>query len=373
MAMPTLEHNLDVIHGTLERWLKKQPPLTFAYQTYEFFDKFYNENVMQVRGKKLKGAVTTGTVGNARASNVWAEDSVVIKNITKTFEIDIIKHYMGAMAFNKVEADVNAASPEQIFDVTQLQYKNAMREVVEKIYLASWTGPTSANDVDSMYSIPTWLSMGTDGAAGTYSGYRARYNSASDTGGAAGTAFDKGGLNSSATVVPEFASYYIDHNGVLDESLYVSINRLLLEQNFKAPRMVAGHGVPVVDYACYSNRNIILTLNALNAKLNANVGPQPNSAGYYPSSGPVLPGGIPIVYVDILNTQRDSIYGKDPLFFLNHNVIYPVCLGNWKFRITQDDATNRHLVRHYFIDYVGNTWCDHPKYAGGLISQRPAS
>lgn len=372
MAMPTLEHNLDVIHGTLERWLKKQPPLTFAYQTYEFFDKFYNENVMQVRGKKLKGAMTTGTVGNARASNVWAEDSVVIKNITKTFELDIIKHYMGAMAFNKVEADANASSPEQIFDVTQLQYKNAMREAIEKIYLASWTGLSSANDLDSMYAIPTWLSMGTDGSAGTYTGYRARYNDAADAGGAAGTAFSKGGLNSTATVNPEFASYYIDHNGLLDESLYSSINRLLLEQNFKAPRMVANHGVPTVNYACYTNRTVILTLNALNAKLNANVGPQPATGGYYPSSGPILPGGIPTVYVDILNTQRDSIYGTDPLFFLNHNVIYPVCLGNWKFRITQDDATNRHLVRHYFIDYVGQTWCDHPRYAGGLISERPA-
>jgi hypothetical protein len=371
MAMPTLEHNLDVIHGTLERWLKKQPPLTFAYQTYEFFDKFYNEGVMQVRGKKLKGAVTTGTVGNARASNVWAEDSVVIKNITKTFEIDIIKHYMGAMAFNEVEADANKEA-EQIFDATQLQYNNAMREVIEKVYLASWTGPTSANDVDSMYSIPTWLSIGTEGAAGTYSGYAARYNDASDSGGAVGTAFYKGGLTCSSTSTPEFASYYIDHDGNLDESLYASVNRLLLEQNFKAPRMVAGANVPKVTHACYSNRNVILTLNALNAKLNANVGPQPNTAGYYPSSGPVLPGGIPVVYVDILNTQRDSIYGTDPLYFVNHNVLYPVNLGNWKFRITgPKPATNRHLVQNYWIDYVGNTFCDHPRYAGGLISKYP--
>lgn len=372
MAMPTLDHNLDVVHGTLERWLKKQPPLTFAYQTYEFFDKFFNESVMQVRGKKLKGAITTGTVGNARASNVWAEDSVDIKNITKTFEIDIIKHYMGAMAFNKVEADVNKEA-EQIFDVTQLQYKNALREIIEKIYLAAWTGPTSATDVDNMYAISTWLSIGTDGSAGAYNGYAARYNDAADAGGAVGTAFYKGGLTCSSTVTPEFASYYIDHNGILDESLYVSINRLLLEQNFKAPRIVAGNGVPNVSHACYSNRTVILTLNALNAKLNANVGPQPNTNGYYPLSGPVLPGGIPVVYVDILNTQRDSIYGTDPLYFVNHNVLYPVCLGNWKFKIVEGDATNRHLVKHYFIDYVGNTWCDHPRYAGGLISKHPGS
>jgi len=373
MSMPTLDHNLDVIHGTLERWLKKQPPLTFAYQTYEFFNTFFSKDVMQVRGKSLKGAVTTGTVGNARASNVWAEDSVIVKNITKTFELDIIKHYMGAMAFNKVEADANASSPEQIFDATQLQYKNAMREVVEKIYLAAWTGPTSANDVDSMYGIPTWLSLGTSGSAGGYTGYLGRYNDASDTGAAAGTSFAKAGLTSTSSAVPEFASYYIDHDGNLDESLYTSISKLLMVQNFKAPRMIANNGVPMVSHACYTNQDMILTLNALNAKLNANVGAQPNSNGYYPSSGPVLPGGIPTVYVDILNTQRDSIYGKDPLYFVNHKVLYPTVLGNWKFRITEDDATNRHLVKNYFIDYVGQTWCDHPRYAGGLISKHPTA
>jgi len=372
MAMPTLEHNLDIIHGTLERWLVKQPPLNFAYTRYQFFNKFYADNVLQVRGKKLKGAITTGTVGNARASNVWAEDSVVIKNITKTFELDIIKHYMGAMAFNKVEADVNKGA-EEIFDVTQLQYKKAMAEVVDKIYLASWTGPASADDVDSMYGIPTWLSIGANGSAGTYNGYRARYNDVSDTGGSVGTVFSKAGLTSTATSTPEYANYYIDHNGLLDESLYVSINRLLIEQNFQPPTMIQGHNVPTVSHAVYTNRNVILTLNALNAKLNANVGPQPNNAGYYPTTGPVLPGGIPVVYVDILNTQRDSIYGTDPIYFVNHNELYPCVLGNWKFKVVEGDATNRHLVRHYFIDYVGQTWCNGPRYAGGLISEHPGS
>jgi len=371
-TMPTLAHNLDVIHGTFERYLKKDPPLTFAYETYEFFDKFFNDKVLKTRGKKLKGNVTTGTVGNAKASNVWAKDSVIVKNITKQFELDLIKHYQGAMSYNVVEADANTG-PEEIFDATQLQYKNAVREVIEKIYLAAWTGLTSANDVDSMYSIPTWLSLGTNGSTGGYTGYLGRYNDASNTGGAAGTSFAKAGLTSSSTVVPEYASYYIDHDGNLDESLYMSINKLMLVQNFKAPRMLSGHNVPMVSHACYSNQDVILTLNALNAKLNANVGPQPATGGYYPMSGPVLPNGVPVVYVDILNTQRDSVYGKDPLFFVNHNVLYPVCLADWKFRIMKKEDAERHLVQNYFIDYVGQTWCDHPRYAGGLVSQHPGS
>jgi hypothetical protein len=216
------------------------------------------------------------------------------------------------------------------------------------------------------------LSIGTDGSAGGYTGYTARYNDATDSGGAVGTAFNKGGLACTSTVNPEFASYYIDHNGLLDESLYTSISRLVMEQKFRPPRMVAGHNVPQVNYACYTNSNVILTMNAVNAKLNAQVGPQPPSNGYY-SGDIIFPGGHPGYYVDILNTQRDSIYGTDPLYFVNHSVLYPVCLGDWKFRVEKGTATNRHLVGHYFIDYVGNTWCDNPRYAGGLISKHPGS
>jgi len=32
---PIFEQNLDVLHGTLERFMIKEPPLTYAYETYE--------------------------------------------------------------------------------------------------------------------------------------------------------------------------------------------------------------------------------------------------------------------------------------------------------------------------------------------------
>lgn len=374
--LPTIDYNRDVINATLEHWLERQPPLSFAYQTYQFFNTGFAKNVKKIGGRKLKSAITTGTVGNAGFTNVWAEDSVVIKNITKTYELDNIKHCQGAMAFNKVEMDANktAEAAEQIFDVVELQYNKAMAEVIDKLYLASWTGLAAATDVDSIYGIPTWLSMGTVSSTGGYTGYRARYNDASNTGDAAGTAFDKAGLTSSATEQPEYANYFIDHLGVLDESLYLSINKANLVLHFQPPIMIQGHNVPVVSYVAYTNQNMILTLNALNAKLNANVGPQPNSAGYFPTTGPILPGGIPVVYVDILDTRRDSVYGADPIFGVNHNVLYPVVLNGWDFKITEGDATNRHLVTDRFIDWVGQWWCARsPRYAGYLICDRPAS
>jgi len=376
MSLPTIDYNRDVINATLEHWLEKQPPLSFAYQTYQFFNTGFAANVKKIGGRKLKSAITTGTVGNAGFTNIWAEDSVVIKNITKTYELDNIKHCQGAMAFNKIEMDANktAEAAEQIFDVVELQYNKAMAEVIDKIYLGSWTGLASASDVDSIYSIPNWISMGALASTGGYTGYRARYNDASNTGDAAGTAFDKAGLTSSATVNPEYANYFADHQGVLDESLYSILDEANLVQHFQPPIMIAGHNVPTVTYVVYTNKNVIKTLNALNLKLNANVGPQPNTAGYFPTTGPILPGGIPVVYVDVLDTQRDSIYGKDPIFGINHRILYPVVLNGWDFKMTEADATNRHLVTDRFLDWVGQWWSSRsPRYAGYLICDRPTS
>lgn len=376
MPLPTIDYNRDVVYGTLAHFIRKDPPLNFAYQTYDFFNKAFGAGIYKVGGRKLKGNFATGTVGNAGFSNVWAEDTTVIKNITQEYELDNIKYCKGSMAFNQIEMDANrtAEAAEQIFDVVKLQYNKAKLEVIEKIYLASWTGLAGATDVDSMYSVFDWIACGTNNSAGTYSGYSARYNDASNTGGSLGTAFNKAGVSSSSTSNPEFGSYYIDHNGLLDESLYLSINRANIEQNFRPPTMLGMQGVPVMTYAAYTNLNMILTLNALNAKLNANVGPQPNQAGYYPTTGPVLPGGVPVVYVDILNTQRDSIYGTDPIVGINHNVLYPVVLQGWFFKITEANATNRHLVRTMFIDSVLQWWCERPpKWSGWLISKHPGS
>lgn len=372
---PTIDYNLDVIKGTLEHWMVRDPIMNFAYQRYDFFNKGFAAHVKKIGGRKLKGALTTGTVGNAGFTNVWAEDAVNVKNVVKTFELENIKYCKGAMAFNKIEMSANqtASAAEQIFDVVKLQYNKAKAEVIDKIYLASLTGPASATDVDSPYGISTWLSLGTLNSAGAWNAYSARYNDASNTGNAAGTAFNKAGLACDSSTVPEYASYFADHQGNLDESLYSIINGANLDLGFQPPIMLQGVNVPTVTYVIYTNRNVIQTLNILNAKLNSNVGPQLNNAGYFPTSGPVLPGGIPVVYVDILNTQRDSIYGKDPIFGVNHNVLYPVVLDGWEFKITEADASNRHLVNNMFIDWVGQWWCDAPRYAGYLISDRPTS
>jgi len=370
---PAFEENLDILHGTLERFMVKEPPLTYAYETYEDLNIWMNPQIMQVTGDELKGFITTGTVGNAGAKNPWAEDSIIVKNITKEYGITPFKHYNGAMAFNKMEVSANSG-PEKIFDVVKLQYRKAKAELIDAMRLAYWTGPTGAADVDAMYSIPNWLALGTVNSAGGYTGYTASYNDEDDDGDAVGTAFNKGNLASSAATNPEMANYFADHQGNLDESLMRVCNEALMRLNFKPPTSVPDSVLAQTNrYACFTSKNVMLTLNALYQKLNSNVGPNMFANGYYPMSMIPLPGAIRLVWVDILDTRRDSIYGKDPIFGINMNVLYPTYLKGWNMTLTDNDNSNRHLVGQKFIDFGGQVWCDVPSKAGFLITDCPAA
>lgn len=368
MANPTLEHNLDIQHGTLDRIRRRIPPLTYAYTTYDAFNTFFRGNYKD-GGKKLKGFIVTDSEGNAGFTNVWSEDTTTIKSITKEYTLPY-RHAKVSVAWNTFEESQNQG-PEQIFDVLQLKYKAAMRDLVDAMYDAQWIGPSSASDIDSIYGISTWLPLGTDNTAG-WTGYQSRYNDAGNTGGAAGTAFDTAGLTSGATTNARYASYYDDHNGNLDETLLQKINEANLVLNFQPPLIPKPLEVDKVTYAAYTSKNVILTLSALYAKLDSNLGPQPPRKGYYNSSA-TLPGGIPLVWAGPLNTQRDSIYGTDPIFGVNHNLLYPVFLRGWDFKITTDVASNRHLVKEYYIDWGGNIWCENRRHAGYQISKHPAS
>ena len=368
-STPTFESNLDVIHGTLEKFMIKEPPLNYAYETYEDMSIWMHPSIMQVTGDVLKGFITTGTVGNAGAKNPWAKDAIVVKNITKEYSVTPFKHYVGAMAFNKMEVSANSGA-EKIFDVVKLQYRKARAELVDAIRAAIWAGPASASDNDSMLGIPSWLVLGTQESTGGYTGYLPRYNDGSTP----GTAFTKGGLSSTSTLNPEMANYYIDHQGNIDETLMKYLTRGLRTLNFKPPVEVPDPVLSRVNkYACFTTQNMLDTLNVLYMRLNSNVGPNPGGSGYFPVSSQNLPGSIKLVWTDILDTANVSLYGTDPIFGVNMNTLYPTYLKGWNMTLTDNDNSDRHLIGQRFIDCGYQTWCDVPSKAGFLISNHPSN
>ena len=360
MSEITFSQALDIGYGTLWDIRRKKPPLaTYAYSTYQFYNTFFKGNVKTV-GKALEGHVTLDSEGNATHAGFWAQDALIKKNINSRYRLDWKLAY-GGMLWNLIEQSINS-KPAAIYDVWEQQYDSCVKDLVEELFDKIMVGPSSAADIDSPYGISTWLSQGTISTTGGFTGYYGCYNNGSGT--PASSGFSKGGIASSATSNADWASYFADHDGNIDDSLLTILDEANRKLNFQPPVVPEKLPMERVTFAMYTNNNVIKKLNAFYAKADDQMGYRPNAHYGTPSFN-----RIPMVYCPPLDTANLDVYGTDPIFGLNHNVIYPVILRGWDFRITKRPDSNRHNVMSLFMDLVYQVWCNSsPKYAGYLIS-----
>lgn len=359
---PTFAQALDVKKGTLEAILRRSPPLaTYAYSTYQFWNTYFKGNVQYV-GDKLVGNVTLSSEGNVSTGGFYSPDALVKKNINKKYELEW-KRSSAGMLYSLIEQDINK-SPLQIYNVTEQQEKSMVKDLVEEVMLNCLVGATSSSDEDSPYSVTNWLSLGTDGNTGGFSGYYSQYNDGSTT----GASFLKGGINGST--YSDWASYFSDHEGNIDDSLLTLLDLANLELNFQPPVIPRSLPMERVVFACYTNKNVISKLNAFYAKADDNMGYHPTS--HYGT--PVISNGIPLVYCPPFNTANTSVYGTDPIIGINHNVLYPVILKDWNFRVATRPVADNHTMETLFMDLVYQNWCNSsPKYAGYMVTNTTAT
>jgi len=231
---------------------------------------------------------------------------------------------------------------------------------VEAIQAAIWSGPTSSSDTDNPYGVPSWLGLGTTSSTGGFTGYYGCYNDGSTP----GAVFNKGGISSSSTSNADWASYFADHDGNIDDSLLTILDEANLRLNFQPPVVPEKLPMERVTFATYTNKSVITKLNAFYAKADDNMGYHPHAHYGTPSFN-----RIPMVYCGPLDTANVSVYGTDPIFGVNHNVLYPVILRGFNFKISKRPDSNRHNVMSLFMDLVYQVWCNtSPKYAGYLVT-----
>lgn len=363
MAEVTFDQALDIGYATLWDIRRKRPPLaTYAYSTYQFYNTFFKGNVKTV-GKALEGHVTLDSEGNATHAGFWDQDSLIKKNINKRYRLDWRLAY-GGMIWNLIEQTINS-NPAAIYDVWEQQYDSAVKDLVEEVFRAIMTGPSNANDTDKPYSIFSWLSLGTHTSTSGFTGYSGTYNDSSTP----GASFSKGGIASTATVSPDWANYYGDHDNNIDDSLLTMLDTANRKLNFQPPVIPEKLPMERVTFANYTTNSVIEKLNTFYAKSDDNMGYRPNS--HY---GTPVFNRIPMVYCPPLDDANLSVYGTNPVLGLNHNAIYPVILKGFDFKVSKRPDSNRHNVMSLFMDLVYQVWCNtSPKYAGYLLSYSTAT
>jgi hypothetical protein len=363
MAEIEFSDALDIGYSTLWDIRRKKPPLaTYAYSTYQFFNTFFKGNVKTV-GKALEGHVTLDSEANASHKGFWDADALVKKNIQKRYRIPWVLA-SGGMAWNLIEEAINS-SPAAIYDAWESQYDSCVKDLVEEVFSKILTGPTSSTDTDNPYAVTTWLSQGTTGSTGGFTSYWGCYNDGSGT--PAGSGFDKGGI--AADTYTDWASYFADHDGSIDDSLLTILDEANLVLNFQPPTVPEKLPMESVKFATYTSKNVITSLNTFYAKADDNMGYHPHAHYGTPSFN-----RIPMVYCQPFDTANLDVYGTDPIVGINHSVIYPVILKGFDWKITKKGDDNRHNVMELYMDLVYNVWCNSsPKYGGYLVTSTTAT
>jgi len=365
MATSDFEKASDIFDGTFQHLATTKPALAnFANKNYQLFNKFVQSALKIQGGDELEGHITLNSESNAGHVGIWDQDDLAKKNINQKYTIPW-RHAKGGMLWNLLETAVNSSS-EKIFSVLDQQYDSCVKDIIEAVYLALCTGPTSASDVNSPYSIFSWLSLGTQASTGGWTGYSGRYNDSSTP----GTAFNKGGVSCSSSNNAGWATYYADHQGNKDDSCLTLLDRAVRKLNFQAPVVpkTIGSENGLLNFSMYTSDAMLSALNAFYAKSDDNMGYHPDSHWGTPTFR-----SIPFAYVDIFDTTRDAIYGDDPIVGINHSNLYPVIHTDWNFKEVDGKDPNRAVVLKKMIYVMYNVFCKNPAYAGFLISNHPSN
>jgi len=295
---------------------------------------------------------------------IWDQDTLVKKNIQRKYTANW-RQAKGGMLWNLMETSLNSGE-QKIYDVLEAQYKSAVKDMVEAVYLSLVTAPTSATDEDSPNSLNTFLRVGTASSTGGWTGYQSRYNDGS----APGTAYDTCGLTSAAATNAGWASYYADHLGNIDEDLLSMLDEAVRKLNFQAPVVPQTLGAEngLMNFSMYTSNNVLKKLNTFYAQSDDNMGYNRDSHWGTPTFM-----SIPFAYCDLLDTARTSLYGTDPIFGISHENLYPIIHQDWNFKEIDGTDPNRAVVKQKLMYLRYQMWCENPRYAGFLLSQHPSS
>ncbi|KKK88293.1 hypothetical protein LCGC14_2744630, partial [marine sediment metagenome] len=207
-----------------------------------------------------------------------------------------------------------------------------------------------------------------DSETGDFVGYLPNFWSTSDN--AASTV---GTIACSSTTNTRWANYYADHGGNLDDTFLKKLRRAFRKTHFQSPMFASQAIDPESNFSnfrLYTTSNMLDELEEIAFKSDDRIGAD---LGKY--AGRVIFKGVPILYVDTLDddssvsTQQGYVYGGDPIFGINHNHFYAICLADEYFRINKPmSKVGQHNVLTIYCDLSYAYICDNRRVAGFLIS-----
>lgn len=360
----TIEQAIDVGRSTLEAYAKPGDRLEMTlkeanYQAVNDFFGKYKENLKG--GDRIEGFITLSDTGNAKHIGLWEEDSDNTVNTDDRWTVNWT-HATTNMTYNRIELGMNMGDDLKVYDYLNGKRKNMYREWAELLHDAIFQTPVSSTDSKNPHGLVSWLSQGTDDDTGGFTAYSGRYNDGS------GTAYDVGGIASSASSKARWASYYADHKGNLGDNLLVLLDRAIRRTGFVPPVLMeeVAPKHTFTNYRYFSNDNVMSNLNHLALLSDDKVGP--DLTKYH--GRPVI-NGVPVIYVEKLDAANTSTYGTDPIIAANLDYIKVFCLAaNAMILSKPKERDEMHNVLKVCLDLSYAICCTNRQRAGFLINEQ---
>lgn len=288
------------------------------------------------------------------------------QNQTQLFETDqklvsTYRHYKNSISYDTIQLDINRGDAVQRYNYLKSQRIALTRKVADDIKETFWSAPASSADTTSPIGPFGWLTLGTDGSTGDFTGGEPYYLD--------GTQYTTGGL--SRTTYTRLKTYYADHNGLLDSSLLDLMARANLMTSFEVPivpELASVDGALTdMNVVYYTSANVIINIEKIARNSDDRVG---YDLGKY--RGETTYKGIPFRHNDVFDTASTYLYGTDPIVAIDWKVMYPVVVKNWYFNSNVQQNPFCDTAKDEFVHLLwAGCHCESPQMAGYLISAHP--
>lgn len=356
----------DLLMATLGNYEKDRFQLTLTHTTAEALNKWFKKDkVVYDGGDRAEFYVQLDDSQNASHTRLYDTDNVNVAQVMRQGTVEWT-HAKTSWAFDVREIAMNKGNKTRIWNLLKSRVAAAYKDLADLLEEAAWKTPTSATDDLNPHGIPGWLCQGDSDSTGDFTGYTPNYWTTSSS------TYNAGGLTCSSSTNTRWANFYADHNGNLDDSLLKILRRAFRKTKFATPQIASMALDPESNFSnfrLYTTSAVLDELEEIATKSDDRLGAD---LGKY--AGAVIFKGLPFIYIDMLDTLKTYVYGKNPIFGVNHNHFYPIVLSENNFRITKPTPkADAHNVLQGHVDVTYAYVCDNRRTGGFLISEYQGS
>jgi hypothetical protein len=326
----TAENIADLVSTTLRDLGKgKWSDLTSDIQKFYAMPQMLKEKKVGFdSGYGIQWNVMLGTSGAARNVGLYQTDNVNVADRMTTANVPW-RHTTTDFAIERREVLMNKEA-SRIVELVKVRRADAMVDLAKRMEIDFWSKPDSSSDVTTPYGLKYWIvNNATEG-----------FNGGNPTGFATCAGID-------ASTVTQWRNWSSQYTNVTRDDLVSRVRKAMTYCDFRPPVETSSYAPGKVEWALYTNYDVLGTLETLLEDQNENLGNDLAS-----KDGQVMFRRCPVYFVPQLDSDT-----ADPIYGIDWSVFKPVFLkGDYMYEHTEK-APSQSNVTVTHIDTTYNYEC----------------